>query len=39
MWYCGRHRRSWWKVHANDLIMTAGLALIFGLPLFILFTA
>ena len=38
MWYYGEHRRSWWKKHANDLIMVLGLALFFGLPMFLLFT-
>ena len=39
MWYAPKHKRSWWKTHATELLTATGFALVFGLPVFILFTA
>lgn len=35
MWYVPRHRRSFWKAHAQTIGMTIGLAAFFALPLII----
>ena len=38
MWYVPRHKQSFWKKHANSLILIAGMMITFVLPVFALFT-
>lgn len=38
MWYYGEHRRSWWKKHSLDVLTFIGMLIVFGIPIWIMFT-
>ena len=40
MWYyyAPRHKRSWWKKHSLDILTAIGILMVFGIPLFVMFT-
>lgn len=38
MWYYGEHRRSWVRKHSLDILTAVGLFMVFGIPIWVLFT-
>lgn len=38
MFYGGKHRRGFWKKHGLDVLTFVGLLVVFGIPVFVLFT-